>query len=1091
MLQRVMRQTWFLGAILIISLPAMSQTTQGVLVGRIVDSVTGRSVAQVSVTVRNEATTTILSARADTNGNYAVASLSPGEYRVTVTAANYQTQQARALLLPVAGRVELNFRLRPLYDLFESNQFRSWLVPGSQQAIGFYGPDIDTTRVAVFNANQGHATPLDSSLSDVISIRTIDNVPLGGRDVYTLLLLLPGVTSDTATARGQGFSVNGQRPSSSNYLLDGTENNNLLVTGPLSAVTPEFLEEYRVSTSNFSAEYGGTTGFLANAITRSGTNNWHGRAFFYLRQDHLNANGFQENAHGIARKPFTELQPGFFLGGAPRRNKFFLTAGFVELHSQGQGAPDTFALPTAAFIAETDPSSYTGRLLRKYQPYASPSGPGSVGLAVIATPNSFGRENALLRADWNISSTNRFFARAAVDTFRQHDLGSNPYPDFPTRFRQTSVSLSAGLLSRFGSESQNELRISRTGDVIAVDTPHVEVPVLADDEYIEYRGDAYNVLLPGASSLYNYRNRGRNWAGSDNFTRIAGRHTFKAGAGLLARSIELSVPIYPGGYLQFASGSDFAQGQIQALITEFDKLSSNQASLSPQRNYSYRQAYGFAQDSFHVNNHVSLDYGLRYEYFGSPVNTGAVPDLTIALAAGANIQQSITGATQVLEPSHSAVYTTKPSNWAGRLGGSWSPFENGRTVFRASIGMFYDRLFDNLWENVIQNRYATGVFFFNSPLNLGLPLAQIQQAGQLQTSTELAPQLAFQPSLRAPNTNSAFLGLQDRFAPGLSLDVHALASKSRQLITTDEVNRPFSVTPNSASPIGRLNSALDYIDYRANQGNADYSALVAALRFHRSRFSGQASYTLSHSIDNQSEALAGAFLDFRNVPLKNAAASAFGGAQISSFTRQFASNLDRGNSDFDQRQTLVFFFTYQPSGLPTLRRWRAAFEHWSISGLGAIRSGLPFSVYAPVNYLSSNPEFLVNERADLIDPAHVFLSKATTGGVQILNPAAFANPKPGQIGNTGRNAFTGPGLFNTDVSLSRTFRATEFLRVTVRADSYNVLNHANLNNPAPFLGAQEFGTALYGRVEVNQGFSLLSPLTESARQIQLFLRVEF
>jgi hypothetical protein len=145
----------------------------------------------------------------------------------------------------------------------------------------------------VFNANRGQATPLDSSLSDVISNQTIENLPLVGRDVYELFLLLPGVTSDTATARGLGFSVNGQRPSSSNYLLDGAENNNLLVTGPLSAVVPEFLEEYRISTSNFSAEYGRTSGFLANAITRSGTNDWHGRVFFYLRQDRLNANGFQ------------------------------------------------------------------------------------------------------------------------------------------------------------------------------------------------------------------------------------------------------------------------------------------------------------------------------------------------------------------------------------------------------------------------------------------------------------------------------------------------------------------------------------------------------------------------------------------------------------------------------------------------------------------------------------------------------------------------------------------------------------------------------------------------------------------------------
>lgn len=1072
-----------LATLLLLAWPAVSQTTQGILVGRITDSVTGQRVPLVSVSVRNEATTTVFPARADMAGNYAVASLSPGEYRVTVTAPGYQTQQARALVLPVAGRVELNFRLRPLTDIFEANQFRSWVVPGSQQAIGFYGPDVDTTRVAVFNANRGQATPLDNSLSDVITNQSIENLPLVGRDVYTMLLLLPGVTSDTATARGLGFSVNGQRPSSSNYLLDGMENNNLLVSGPVSAVMPEFLEEYRISTSNYSAEYGRTSGFLANAITRSGTNDWHGRAFFYLRQDRLNANGFQENAAAISRRPFTELEPGFFFGGAPLKNRLFLTAGFVEIHSHGSGDPQTYALPTQSFIDRTDPSSYAGQLLRKYRPFVSPTGTGNVGLAVIAPPNSFGREDALLRADWNVSPSQRFFARATVDTLRQHDLGGSPYPDFPVRFRQGSVSAAAGLLSRFGARSQNEFRVGRTTDLIALDTPHTEVPSIADNEFIQN----YNVILPGSSSFYNYSNKGRNWEVSDNFTRIAGRHAFKLGGGFLDRSIDLSVPVYPSGFFQFDSVSDFASGLIFVLQTQYDILSNNKNPLSARRSYDYKQAYAFAQDSFHLSNRITLDYGVRYEYFGAPVNTGPISDVSIMLAPAGNIASAIQAAKAVLQPANSQVYTTRPSNWAARLGGSWSPFESGRTVFRGSFGMFYDRLFDNLWENAIQNRFATGVWFYNNPVNLALPLAQIEQAGVPQTSTELIPQLTFQPSLRAPLTNSAFLGVQQSFSPGFSLDVHALASKSRLLITTDQVNRVDSVTPTFTNGLGRFNPNLDNINYRANQGSANYSAFVAALRIRKTRFSGQFSYTWSHSIDNQSEPLAGTFFDFNSLR----SAQAGGTPYVSSFTRQFASSLDRGNSDFDQRQTMVFFFTYQPPGPPLKGRSRKFFEDWRLSGLGAIRSGLPFTVYAPPNYTGGNPEYLVNTRANLIDPAHVFLSQPAGGGVQFLNPAAFAAPGPNQIGTSGRNAFTGPGLFNTDLSIARSVALTESLHLTLRADFYNVFNHANLNNPSSLLGQSDFGVAAFGRAEVNRGFPLLAPLTESARQIQLFVRVEF
>ena len=304
------------------------QTTQGVILGRVVDSVTGQPIGSASVTCANEATSEISSTNANATGDYAIGSLSPGRYRLTISFDKYQSQQARAVELPVAGRLELNFRLRPLYDVWEAGQYRSWRVPESQQVLGYYGPDVDTSRVAVFNANRGFITPLDISLSDVISPLAIENLPLVGRDVYTMLLLLPGVTSDTATARGLGFSVNGQRPSSSNYLLDGVENNNLLVTGPASAVNPEFVAEYRVSTANYSAEYGRTSGFIANAITHRGTNQWHGAAFTFAESQVLNANGFQENAHGIARPTFTQILPGFTASGPLLRNRLFVFGGF-------------------------------------------------------------------------------------------------------------------------------------------------------------------------------------------------------------------------------------------------------------------------------------------------------------------------------------------------------------------------------------------------------------------------------------------------------------------------------------------------------------------------------------------------------------------------------------------------------------------------------------------------------------------------------------------------------------------------------------------------------------------------------------------
>jgi hypothetical protein len=1068
------------------SFPALAQTTQGLILGRIVDSVTGLPLA-ASVVCTNEATGQAAPASSQADGQYSVASLSPGRYRVNVEAPGYQAQQARALELPVAARVELNFRLRPLYDVWEAGQFRSLVLPGSQQALGFYGPDVDTSRSVVFNANRGLITPLENSRSDVISTIDIENLPLLGRDVYTMLLLLPGVTSDAATARGLGFSVNGQRPSSSNYLLDGTENNNLLVTGPLSAAVPEFVQEYRVSTTNFSAEYGRTSGFLANAITRSGGNEWHAKGYFYFESDRLNANGFQENASSIARPPFTQIQPGVFASGPLIAKKLFVSGGFQTVRAHGRSDPQIYALPTTGFINSTDQSSYGGNLLRTFRPETSPTGAGPIGLVSIAPVTGFERLDGLARLDYVVTASTQVFARLAIDRINQPDLLFNPYRAFSSQFNQRSIAVAAGVISRLRPTLENEFRLARTGDSVRLETPHSELPTIADDESFPLVNPQYSVILPGNAGANDYGNRGRNWEFLDNLSWIRGRHALKFGGGLLQRSVDLSISVFPRGLIEFNNLADFVANQPSFLTIEFDRLSASHDPVTPQRSYRYRQAYAFVQDSFHVNNRLTLDYGVRYEFFGSPMNTGAQKDLEVQLASAKTIQASLTGSTLVLPSSggDQAVYNSKASNWAARAAFGFDLTGKGTTLLRGSYGIFYDRPFDNLWENIQQNRYQTGFFRIAHPVPAYSSLKQLEALGQFQPSGELIPFLAFQPGLRAPRTNSAFLGIQQKISRDIQLEVDGLASRSTQLITTDEVNRTDSVAPFQTNNLfGLFNPALDgYVNYRANQGSARYAALATAIRFRKTRFHGQISYTWSHSIDNQSEPLAGTFFDFNTFAATRVGPSTF----TSSFTRQFASSLDRGNSDFDQRHNLVFFVTYQPP--PVFHG--PVFRNWTFSTLGAARSGLPFSVYAIANYTAAIPEIFVNQRADLVDPAHVYVSQPTAGGQVLLNPAAFRNPGQNVIGSSGRNAFRGPGVVNVDASVARTFSLHERLRLNARVDFYNFLNHANLNNPASFLGSPQFGTALYGRSELNNGFPLSAPLSETSRQVQILLRIEF
>jgi hypothetical protein len=262
--------------LLLIPVFLSGQTTQGIISGQIRDSLTDEPLAGAIVLCTSVDSGLDSSATTDTSGIYTLPLLSPGVYVLKASAAKHQSQELNELSLAVGGRLNVALHLRPLYDVWEAGQYQAVVDPDSNHVVTFFGPDVDPNRVAMVRFNQGESSTLDTSISSVIDSLLINDLPLLGRDVYSLLVLLPAVTSDIASGRGINVSVAGQRPSSSNFLLDGVENNNYLVTGPLTNLDPEAFQEYRISTSNYSAEYGRTAGFIANVVTRTGTARWHG-----------------------------------------------------------------------------------------------------------------------------------------------------------------------------------------------------------------------------------------------------------------------------------------------------------------------------------------------------------------------------------------------------------------------------------------------------------------------------------------------------------------------------------------------------------------------------------------------------------------------------------------------------------------------------------------------------------------------------------------------------------------------------------------------------------------------------------------------
>jgi hypothetical protein len=1059
-------------AILLVGLawPAWGQTAYGLITGSVRDATTLQPISGAAVSYTNVSTQASQTVR-PAKGVFTFAALSPGIYRISAAADGYQDRTIQQLELPVAGHFDLRFDLWKLSDPWHAGAMHSVVMPGSHAVSSYYGPDLNTSRSDTFEPVDVNTSLLEAAVSTVIGPRDLDGLPLTGRDVYALLVLLPGVTADTATARGLGFSVNGQRPSSSNYLLDGLENNDLLVTGPLGAIAPEAVSEYRVSTSDYAAEYGRTSGFVANAVSRSGGSEWHGTGYLHLKNELLNANGFQENAHGIARAPMKEIQPGVTVQGPLRRRVLFISGSLELVRFRSRNDPQTYALP---------PAGTGGLLLRMYPP------PGA-GLMTLAPPVESDGARGLARLDY-VLGTHRLFARAVVSRQRQPFLLYNPYPGFSSPFHQGAVSVGAGWTWQKSPAITHELRVGRTGSLASYDRPHAEVPRLrVDEELTAPDGTTDPVWLPGSQSTFGYRDRSRNWEAADNWTWVRGGHIWKAGGGLMYRHDEPAFTADRAGDYRYHSLAGFAADAPYQLIEAHDSTVKALAPVPNGREYREWQANWFAQDSWRASERLTFHYGLRYDWFGGPVNTGSVKDRLIGLGPGPTLAEQLSGAHYLALPGgDKRLFDTGRGDWGVRAGVSYS---RGNTVLRASYGIFYDRPFDNLWQIVSINRQVADTWTFSQPVNVLSPPLEAAQTGALQTSTQYHAPLLFQPGIRDPRVQSAFAGMEHRLADGLMLDVKAMLSHGARLWTTDIVNRAFS-GPDLSRNQGRYSTDFEDINYRQDAGVSDYAALAAVLRVRRGGMTGQVSYTWGHAIDNQSDALAGAFVDYNQAGLATKQALPY----LAAFTTQFASAADRANADFDQRHNLVFFGTYE---IPAVRQQgmaAALLRGWRISGVGAVRSGLPFSVFTLDN--TQDPGgFLQNQRADLVAPDLVFRPAAgnVAGGKQLLNQDAFQVRTADSVGTSGRNAFAGPGLVSADVSIARSFAAGERVRITLRADMYNALNHANLNNPNNVLidGAAGFGQALYGRRELNSGFPVATPFNETARQVQVFLRVEF
>ena len=747
-------------------------------------------------------------------------------------------------------------------------------------------------------------------------------------------------------------------------------------------------------------------------------------------------------------------------------------------------------LPAAAYLdtlKSTLPGSQGALFLDRYRPapVSSPTGSRTARIQ-LSPPELVQRALVSEQVDWQPDTSWRFQNRVAISRFSRPQFAYSPYPDFISGLTQNGTNV-AFMATRAKGPDALEIRALIGLDSLKFGRAHPEIPSLTSDD---------QVVLPGANYVPDYSQQGSVGQFIGTAMHVEGRHVLKAGGEFLVRSQDVSLDALQGGY-QYPALDDFLAGtprRYSTGLSRLDAISNRLVKPSPVRRYRYSQGGLFVQDSYQPVRRLTLQFGGRLEYLGQPLNIGSQMDTVLQFATESDFSQRLNNAHLGLSATPMSGQSIRA---AGRLGFAFSLSEG--TVVRGGYGDYYDPAFDNLWLNVTLNQYVLGeagmrgkvIDFLTAPAEL---YSLDPQSGRIpMTASNFRRLLAFGPSLRAPHAGSYFAAVQQALSPRWVVEVSTVGTTGRKLLTTDIVNRPFFNGSRRVSP----RSDLPEVNYRDSEGNSHYHGMAWTARYRGPRASFQASYTWSHSIDNQSDPLEGDF-DFLFTQTSGAV-SANGNA---TFSRQRDFRADRGSSDFDQRHNFVILSTVSLPALFTRGIGHHLFGGWAFSQIAAVRSGTPFSVTGEAPSALAR-ETIYNNRANSVAcPSGYSEDLPLTQGRQLLNPACFSLAKGGQPGSTGRNAFVGPGSANLDVSISKTFvprRGPEGSRIVIRADAYNTLNHANLNSPESNLlcsrpadcGGAIFGVAQFGKKEGGSAFPALKPFVESGRQIQLLLRYQF
>ncbi|HLN98097.1 MAG TPA: carboxypeptidase regulatory-like domain-containing protein [Pyrinomonadaceae bacterium] len=1134
-----MRKFFFLTAVIslvvILNAQAFGQGNAA-LTGTVTDP-TGATVPGATVTATNIATNVADTTQTSGGGLYRFPSLSVGVYKLSVQATGFKSANVENIVLTVGQIVTQDIKLE----------------------VG-----APTESVTVVAGGEQLTQPAESSVSTLLNQTVWKNYPLENRDTNEFMDLMPGAVPNAFNGSTRGAAVNGTRGGMGNFLVEGYDNNDQgqggrgsTVSGGVTSISPEAIEEYRVVTNNYSAQYGKAGGFVTDTVLRSGSNDWHGSLFEYNRVQKLAANDFFSNSEGV-KDSLVRNQFGGSLGGPIKKDKTFIF-GSAEFNRLRQGFPLTATSTTQQFLDFVNSG--------QFQTFME-SNPG--GFCVLNTgatcPGAFSQSHTLapifnsLRASQPFPLGTRNFSNEALGLFTEGIIYPVPvYGDVTITdsiaFNQKRFSIKADhnyndsnrFVGTFLWESSNSFDSNRGGDTTigpATTTPalslltginysHTFNPTTINEFKVSYLRHTLDFpQCPGTDGLPSVVTgidplavgfgctsnlpqffTDNQFQFQDSISFVRGNHSFKTGGefrrirnGSAFEAIKNGL-FLPHGIEEMVTDGFFGDEADLALFGEpvLGAFTFAQASINPQtgarpeyyRGFRANEFATFFQDDWKFKRNLTLNLGLRWEYFGPPHNFRSGIDSNFYFGDGGTPVPNPsanpffpTGSTLAAEVARGSfqqrdheIWKKDFNNFAPRAGFAWDVFGTQKLVLRGGGAISYDRIWNNLFENIRFNApffsFATVGAFGGGA---GLPAGPLVTPGLFASPFTAANTAAFNnplfnpvPSarhmdenLKTPYIQQFNLGLQYEFVRNFVFEANYITTAGRSLTGLIDINTFNGRTRGGTSR--RINPAMGGDNFRTNAFSSIYHGGQFSLRNRASRgLTLQASYTFSKSIDELSDAFNNRITGGRPFDNTNIA-------------------LDRGRSDFDVTHRIVTGFTYEAPFFKG-NRWLGG---WVASGILQLQSGVPFSVYHSGQdpnadgYLTDRAVFLGDSLSAAIltsSPADGYFNSALFEGMNTrvarMGAAAACGPGNGVVisntrwwcnGTLGRNTLVGPGYANFDFGLHKKFKVTEGSSLQLQANAFNLFNHPNFGLPVGNLNSPQVGrsTATVGTPRVVQ-----------------------